>query len=161
MSFDKNRSAGYVVNHAARLFAAALTERIKPLGLSPGQFPILLQLWNEEGLTQKQLVERLDLEQATIANTLTRMERDGLIERKAHPQDGRAQCIHLTKKARALEAPATAAARAVNETALAGLSPADRGAFLEAMGRIIGALQADLKAEEPEGSRGSSQEAIL
>jgi hypothetical protein len=40
----------------------------------------------------------------------------------------------------------------VNETALAGLSPADRGAFLEAMGRIIGALQADLKAEGPSGS---------
>ncbi len=152
MSFDKNRSAGYVVNHAARLFAAALTERIKPLGLSPGQFPILLQLWNEEGLTQKQLVERLDLEQATIANTLTRMERDGLIERKAHPQDGRAQCIHLTGKARALEAPATAAARAVNETALGGLSPADRKIFLGTMGQIIGALQTGLKAGEPEGS---------
>ncbi len=147
MRFDKNQSAGYLVNHMARLFAAALMERIRPLGLSTGQFPILLQLWNEEGLTQKQLVERLDVEQATIANTLTRMERDGLIERKPHPQDGRAQCVHLTEKARALEAPATAAARAVNEKALAGLPPADREAFLGTMRQVVGALQADLKGE--------------
>ncbi len=64
-----------------------------------------------------------------------------------HPQDGRAQCVHLTEKARALEAPATAAARAVNERALAGLPPADREAFLGTMRQVVGALQADLKGE--------------
>lgn len=147
MSFDKDQSAGYVVNHMARLFAAALTERIKPLGLSTGQFPILLQLWREEGLTQKQLVERLDLEQATIANTLTRMERDGLIQRKPHPLDGRAQCIHLTPKARALEAPAVEAAQAVNAIALASLPPVAQKAFMRAMGQVIEALQSSLQAE--------------
>lgn len=146
MSFDRDRSAGYVVNHMARLFAAALTERIKPLGLSTGQFPILLQLWSKEGLTQKQLVERLDLEQATVANTLTRMERDGLIERKAHPQDGRAQRIFLTKKARALEAPATAAAQEVNRIALSGLTAPDQKAFFGTMRHVIEALHSSLKA---------------
>jgi DNA-binding MarR family transcriptional regulator len=146
MSFNKDQSAGYVVNHMARLFAAALTERIKPLGLTTGQFPILLELWREEGLTQKQLVERLDLEQATVANTLIRMERDGLIERKPHPKDGRAQCLYLTPKARALEGPATKAANAVNAIALQSLPPVAQKAFLRAMGQVIEALQADLKA---------------
>lgn len=144
MGFDKDQSAGYVVNHMARLFAAALTERVQPLGLSTGQFPILLALWAEEGLTQKQLVERLDLEQATIANTLNRMERDGLIVRKAHPADGRSQSIHLTRKARALEAPATQAAQEVNEAALRTLSPSAQRAFMDTMAKVIAALQADL-----------------
>ena len=144
MTLDKDRSAGYIVNHMARLFAAALTERIQPLGLTTGQFPILLQLWREEGLTQKQLVERLDLEQATIANTLTRMERDGLILRKPHPEDGRSQCIHLTRKARSLEEPATKAAQAVNEIALKSLRAEERRAFLETMGTVIRSLQASL-----------------
>ena len=40
------------------------------------------------------------MEQATIANTLARMERDGLIERRVHPRDKRAQQIFLTDKAR-------------------------------------------------------------
>lgn len=144
MTLDKDRSAGYIVNHMARLFAAALTERIQPLGLTTGQFPILLQLWREEGLTQKQLVERLDLEQATIANTLTRMERDGLILRKPHPEDGRSQCIHLTRKARSLEEPATKAAQAVNEIALKSLRAEERKVFLETMGTVIRSLQASL-----------------
>jgi DNA-binding MarR family transcriptional regulator len=145
MSLDKDRSAGYLVNHMARLFAAALTERIQPLGLSTGQFPILLALWSEEGLTQKQLVERLDLEQATVANTLNRMERDGLIMRRPHPADGRSQSIHLTRTARSLEAPATEAARAVNEAALKPLSPAIRKTFFEAMTKVIEALHTELK----------------
>lgn len=144
MLLDKDRSAGYIVNHMARLFAAALTERIQPLGLTTGQFPILLQLWREEGLTQKQLVERLDLEQATIANTLTRMERDGLILRKPHPEDGRSQCIHLTRKARSLEEPATRAAQSVNEIALKSLRAEERKIFLETMGAVIRSLQASL-----------------
>ena len=144
MTLDKDRSTGYVVNHMARLFAAALTERIQPLGLTTGQFPILLQLWREDGLTQKKLVERLDLEQATIANTLTRMERDGLILRKPHPEDGRSQCIHLTRKARALEEPATKAAQSVNEIALKSLQAEERKAFLEIMGAVIRSLQASL-----------------
>jgi len=145
MSFDRNSSAGYVVNHMARLFAEALTRRIQPLGLGTGQFPILLQLWSEEGLTQKQLVERLDLEQATVANTLNRMERDGLIVRKPHPVDGRSQCIHLTRKARALEKPATEAAMAVNRIALKTLSASDEKRFFETMAQVIGALRSDLR----------------
>ncbi|MCE8468244.1 MarR family transcriptional regulator, partial [Rhodovulum sulfidophilum] len=95
MSFDKDDSAGYLANHMARLFAAALTRRIAPLGLMPGQFMVLLELWREDGLTQRDLVERLDVEQATIANTLNRMERDGLILREPDAADRRARRVRL------------------------------------------------------------------
>ena len=79
---------------------------------------VLLELWREEGLTQRDLVARLDVEQATLANTLARMERDGLVRRKPHPVDGRAQSIHLTDRARRLEAPATKAADGINQRLL-------------------------------------------
>ncbi|MEO0363426.1 MAG: MarR family transcriptional regulator, partial [Pseudomonadota bacterium] len=38
MTFAKSKSAGYVANHMARLFAIGLQRRIKPLGLAPAQF---------------------------------------------------------------------------------------------------------------------------
>ena len=85
VAFDKNQSAGYLINHLARIFAQALAREIKPLGLAPGQFMVLLELWREDGLTQRDLVGRLDVEQATLANTLSRMERDGLVRRAPHP----------------------------------------------------------------------------
>jgi len=87
MSFSKDDSAGYLANHLARLFARELQLRIKPLGLSTGTFPALLVLWEGDGLTQRELIEHLDIEQPTMANTLARMERDGLIERRKDPAD--------------------------------------------------------------------------
>jgi DNA-binding MarR family transcriptional regulator len=94
----------------ARLFAIGLTERLRPLSLATAQFAVLLHLWENDGLTQRDLVERLDLEQATVGNTLNRMERDGLILRKPHPDDGRSQIICITDRARALRAAATRSA---------------------------------------------------
>lgn len=137
MHFDKNRSAGYLINHMARLFARELQARIAPLGLSTGTFPALLVLWEKEGLTQRELVAALDIEQATMANTLTRMERDGLIVRKGDAADGRVQRIWLTPHARALRDPAVTAANTVNEAALGPLSKAEREAFIDMMSRII------------------------
>ena len=140
--FDKSQSAGYLANHMARLFAIGLHERIRPLGLAPAQFMTLLELWAEDGLTQAQLVERLDVEQATMANTLKRMERDGLIDRRPHPQDGRAQQNWLTARAKELREPATLAAKDQNRLALAGLSQAERETFVELTRRIIEQMQA-------------------
>jgi DNA-binding MarR family transcriptional regulator len=150
MAFEKNASAGYLINHLARLFAQALSERIRPLGLSTGPFPVLLELWREDGLTQSELVARLAVEQATMANTLTRMERDGLIVRRSHPEDGRAQVVRLTARGRALEGPATAAATEVNRGMLAGLSKRERDAFLAIMRRVIAAARGGSSAlDEP------------
>ena len=137
MAFDKARSAGYLANHMARLFAIGLAARVRPLGLAPAQFMVLLELWAEDGLTQVQLVERLDVEQATMANTLARMARDGLITRTPHPDDGRAQQVWLSERALALEAPAKACATAQNEKALAGLDAAERRRLIELMNRVI------------------------
>ncbi|MGO1118986.1 MarR family winged helix-turn-helix transcriptional regulator [Rhodovibrionaceae bacterium A322] len=141
LPFDKRRSAGYLANHMARLFAMALQQRLKPLGLAPGQFMALLVLWEEEGLTQKDLIARLDVEQATMANTLTRMERDGLIIRRPHPQDGRAQSILLTDKARRLESDAKAHAQAVNQQALSALSEQEISAFLQTLQKVTDTLR--------------------
>ena len=140
MDFKKEKSAGYLANHMARLFANALHERIRPLGLAPAQFMTLLELWEGDGLTQKDLVQRLDVEQATMANTLNRMERDGLIEREENPKDRRARVIRLTDKARGREADAKATANQVNGIALSGLSEDERRVFVKTMTRVIGAL---------------------
>ncbi len=65
MTFDHTSSAGYLVHHMARLFFEELRVQIEPLGIVPGQFPALLALWQKDGQTQKELVEQLDVEQAT------------------------------------------------------------------------------------------------
>lgn len=141
MAFEKSRSAGFLANHMARLFALHLSQAIAPLGLAPAQFMTLLELWEEDGLTQADLVERLDVEQATLANTLKRMERDGLVRRAPHPDDGRARLIWLTAKGRKLESAAKKAATAINRRALKALEPAQADELLAAMGDVIEQLR--------------------
>ncbi|MEM9634393.1 MAG: MarR family transcriptional regulator [Pseudomonadota bacterium] len=146
MTFEKDSSAGYLANHMARLFAAGLQRRIKPLGLAPGQFPALLALWAKDGRTQKELVQLLDIEQATLANTLARMERDGLIARKPSEEDGRVQLIYLTERAKALQSEATQAAVSQNKVALDGFSEDEIDQFLDFMRRAISAMQIEDQA---------------
>lgn len=141
MTFDKENSAGFLVNHMARLFARGLQERIAPLGIVTGQFPILLELWEKDGVTQRELLERLDIEQATLANTLTRMERDGLIRRTKHPSDARAQQIWLTELAQGNQKKAYNAAAKQNALALSDLSDDECDQFLDFTRRVIMAMR--------------------
>ena len=141
MSFTKNSSPGYLANHLARLFAIGLQRRIDHLGITTGQFPALLALFEKDGQTQRELIGQIDVEQATLANTLGRMERDGLIIREDHPTDGRAKVIRLTERARGLRAAAAEAAMAQNKLALSGLSEAERQTFVELMQRVIDTMK--------------------
>ena len=137
----KTESAGYLMNHIARQFAILLSEGLKPLGIAPAQFPILIELWNKDGLSQQELVERADLKQATIANTLARMERDELITREPNPDDARSRLIMLTEQARALQQQSTEIAKAINQTALSDLSADEQKLFLEMAAKIVARQQ--------------------
>lgn len=141
MRFEKTDSAGFLVNHLARLFAKGLQNRIAPFGIAIGQFPILLELWEKDGVSQRDLLQKLDLEQATLANTLTRMERGGLIRRTKNPADGRSQQIWLTDQARAARDRAYQAAHDQNALALSGLSDAERAQYMALTRKIIDTLR--------------------
>lgn len=120
MANDRPESATQLATQFARSVTRALQSRASRLGFSPGQFPVLLELWEEEGLTQRQLLDRVDVEQATMANTLARMERDGLIERRVHPRDKRAQQIFLTEKARTMREEALVLVREAEDAVFSG-----------------------------------------
>ncbi len=143
MSFRRDQSLGYLVNFLARLFARRLDRRLAALGGQVGQFATLLVLWERDGLTQTELAQLVAVEQPTMANTLGRMERDGLIRRQVDPADRRRSLIHLTESARALEGPMTAAAAEVLADAADGLSPAEVETARRLVRHMIGNLQRD------------------
>jgi MarR family transcriptional regulator for hemolysin len=137
MGFNGMDSGSYLASQLAKGFARSLQQRAARLGFSPGQFPILLELWAEDGLTQKQLLERVDIEQATMANTLSRMARDELIERRPHPSDKRAQLIFLTPKAQTMKDDAIDAAREADLALFEGFKTFERELMLEYIRRLL------------------------
>nr|WP_319949195.1 MarR family transcriptional regulator [uncultured Shimia sp.] len=141
MSFTKMHSAGYLANHFARLMAVGLQRRLKPLGLAPAQFMVLLELWERDGQTQAELVVGLDVEQATMANTLSRMERDELVTRDPSDDDKRVKIIRLTERAKKLRVPAQKAAYDQNMHALSDLDENEQFQLVQLMQRTVSTLK--------------------
>jgi MarR family transcriptional regulator for hemolysin len=102
MSVDNkiNGNLAYKLHYLVRLMMGTLNTQIKSQGVSPGQLPILCCLNDEEGQTQAELCRKISVEQPTMANTLMRMERDGLIQRTPCELDKRQTRIFLTSQIR-------------------------------------------------------------
>ncbi|MEV6390132.1 MarR family transcriptional regulator [Nocardia xishanensis] len=88
-------SLAQLINRAARALARDADCALTPLGLRYAQVPVLALLHEGMELTQKELAEATGIEQPSMAQLLTRMDRDGLVRRKPNPRDARSQTIAL------------------------------------------------------------------
>lgn len=147
MTLSRQDSAGYMTNWAARLFARAIDRHLKEIGVSTGMMPVFFALGGGASLSQKALAERAAVEQPTMAATLSRMERDGLVERRPDPADGRSQLIALTPEAMAKVARVREAVVAVNGVALDGLDETERALYMSLLERVVRALEGALDDE--------------
>jgi len=73
-------------------------EMKKQLGLTPSQWKIILALNISDGLTQKELADKIYVDGSTLVPILDKMEQNGLIERRADSKDRRINRIFLTSK---------------------------------------------------------------
>lgn len=81
--------------------AAALV----PLGLHSGQELLLNQLWQQDGLTQSELIGRLGVEPPTVTKTVQRLERAGFLHRTPDPDRPRVSRVWLTDAGKAVREP--------------------------------------------------------
>lgn len=98
----------------------------RPLGLTGAQFNVLnLLAAAAEGVSQRELGDRLLVDRSNVTGLLDRMEKAGWVRRKDHPQDRRVYLVKLTPAGRALWAKASAVYFEVVVQVTAGL-PAKR-----------------------------------
>jgi len=108
-----------------------------------GMGSIFFALCENEGCIMKELGTRLRMPKGTLSGLISRMEQMKLVERWQCPDDGRAQRVRLTRKARAL-APQLYARHAQAIAILqAGLSEADVATLKRLLGRVLESLRAD------------------
>ena len=72
-----------LVNMASRSFLRLGERRVKPHGFSIGQLPVLYLLRDGKAMSQRDLARAAKVEQPSMAQILARMERDGLLRRRA------------------------------------------------------------------------------
>ncbi|WP_354065806.1 MarR family winged helix-turn-helix transcriptional regulator [Devosia sp. 2618] len=141
MALTRETSAGYMTNWAARLFTHQLERRLTPSGIAPAYMPVIFALADGSSMTQKELAHRAAVEQPTMAATLKRMERDGMITRRTAPEDKRSALVALTPLALGKVATVEAVVAGINALALAPLQLGERAQFLRLMQRVIDGLQ--------------------
>lgn len=140
-SYCTDESMGFLVKEAARAFIKALAPRIAHHGISPGQWFVLRILWEQDGLSQRDISKRLGIMDPSTASTLASLERDGLIRRQKHPTDRRQTLVYLTARARELRDRTLHSAREINALAAAGLDPDEVALSRRVLLRMIENLQ--------------------
>jgi DNA-binding MarR family transcriptional regulator len=136
----REQSAGYMTNWAARLLIRTIAPKLEKHGMTVGYLPVFFTLSESPGITQKQIAEIIGVEQPTMAATLSRMERDGLIDRTPDPADGRSALISLSAEAMKKLPDVEAAIAETNAQAFSQLTASERRQFFQIMGKIVTAL---------------------
>jgi DNA-binding MarR family transcriptional regulator len=131
------RRAWYGLNQAFR-------QRIAHLGITPDQFSILRWLSEGEpaGLTQRTITDLMASDPNTITSTLTRMERNGLIERQPHERDRRAHRVRLQVTGRNVFEQARKVAVDLQAQVLDAVPESSRQRFLENLESVAAACAA-------------------
>lgn len=96
--------------------------KLNEIGLYAGQEALLLCLAANQGISQRELSEQLDVEAATITKTLNRLQKAGFITRKPDPDDGRVSRVYITDEGQRLYGGIQATWQAINSQLLQGTS---------------------------------------
>jgi len=81
---------------------SAMSSRLRAIGLSVAQFDLLSTLTEAEGITQRDLAERLYVTKGNVSGLVDRLVEAGLVDRKPIPGDRRSHALHLTSEGRRL-----------------------------------------------------------
>lgn len=106
-------------------------------GLTAAQSGLLFFMGRPEGALIGEAAEALDVAPSAMTGLVDRMERSGLIERRADPDDGRAQRLCLTDKGREARAFALGGLNEINATLTDGFSDAE----VDTIARWLAGLQ--------------------
>jgi MarR family transcriptional regulator for hemolysin len=99
---NPRREFAFLLNDVARLLRTYADQRARQFGMTRAQWAVLVRLEHAEGLKQSELAELLDLQPITLTRLVDRLCANGLIERRADPNDRRAKRLYLTAAARPL-----------------------------------------------------------
>jgi MarR family transcriptional regulator, organic hydroperoxide resistance regulator len=143
-----NSSLGYLFKEAHAVYTAALRWKLKPYGITLAQWYFLRELWQHEGLSQRELSRRMKISEPTTATALRLMERRGLISRRQNKKDLRGLHIYLTEKGRSLKTSVLAPVLSLNDEAVRGLSKAGIQELRNGVRRVINNLNGGKKTPE-------------
>jgi MarR family transcriptional regulator for hemolysin len=118
-----NREIAFTIMDVARMLKTYADQRARQFGISRAQWAVLIRIDRSEGLKQSELADMLDLQPISLTRLLDRLAENGLIERRADPNDRRANRLYLLPAARPLLDQLAELGTDMMATVLEGLEP--------------------------------------
>ena len=127
---------GYNARRAALTIIALFLRRMAPYDLRPVDFSVLTVVAHNPGVTSRQICAALDILPPNLVGMVKALHKRGLIVRKPHPNDRRAQGLHLTAAGVRLHREAQATASALEAEATAGLTQGEVQTLIDLLRKV-------------------------
>jgi DNA-binding MarR family transcriptional regulator len=127
------RNFGFLLHDVARLLRVTYDRRMKEMGLTRSQWWVLTHLFRDEGITQAELADALEVERPTLGRLLDRLEANGWVRRESDASDRRAKRVFLTEAVEPQMRVMRAIAAEVRAAALCGLSHDEQEHFVDTL----------------------------
>ena len=139
-SIDWELRLGFLIHDVSRLRRSAFDRCLKPLNVTRSQWWVLAYLSREDGMTQSQLAEELDLGKVAVGGLIDRLEKSGLVRRDADASDRRVNRVFLEPKSKQLIAKMRKVSHKMNGQILSSLSDPE----LESTATTLDAMKRNL-----------------
>ncbi|CED57890.1 MarR family winged helix-turn-helix transcriptional regulator [Aliivibrio wodanis] len=138
--FDRQSSFGWMVNVVANKASKSFEAELKQHGLTVALWPTMMCLWEEEGVTQRDISEKSKVENSTTTRTLDKLEKLGLVERQADPNSRRSFRIYLTAKGQALKETLLPIPISVNKQMLSSLELNEQKEIIRLLQKMVATI---------------------
>jgi DNA-binding MarR family transcriptional regulator len=89
-------NTGFLLQRAHRRLRGLMNEALVPFELHIAHVAVLSLLWTNPSLSQRQLIEVLEIDKSTMVHLIDELERREMVERQADPRDRRAYAVRMT-----------------------------------------------------------------
>jgi DNA-binding MarR family transcriptional regulator len=138
----------YAIFELARAHRGRAAAMLRKMDLHPGQELLLMHLFDRDGQTQSELLERVGVDHSTVSKALRRMQDAGLLVREPAEHDRRVLVVHLTDKGRAMREPVAAMWRALEEISAQHLSAQQAESFVQTAYAVVEAINGGTQPQE-------------
>jgi MarR family transcriptional regulator, transcriptional regulator for hemolysin len=142
MNAPADNSLFYMLHDATRQLRKHFDRRATRLELTRAQWRALKATSRQEGLSQAELADLLEMEAIPVGRVIDRLEKTGFVERRNDPSDRRRWRLYLTPKAHAVVGEMEEIATGLREDALRDVARED----LDALMRVLGLIKENLAA---------------
>lgn len=127
---------GYNARRAALAVIGTFMQRMGPFDLRVVDFSVLTLVAHNPGITSRQLCSALDILPPNLVGMVKQLEKRGLLEKREHPTDRRAQGLFLTPAGNALHAETQAIVASLESESVTHLSDDERLTLIRLLRKV-------------------------